>query len=1131
MTLHKPFPSETLQVLYLETVFTRFLGWEEPGADLDVEVDGQSMRLHALAARRGMGVYLCPPINGAIADHATRRRIEAAVRRTVPEHLLGFTGADHGGIRWLYVRREHGTPIVSSETDWCGGQDGEALLESLTALGVIPEEGTTGGDGDVQGGVHAALDIDAAARQLYSRWKQERDALREALGGIPDDDMADSYVTVMLNRLMLLRLVQVTGLLDNDTGYLSMRLDTWRSSSHDGYYRGFLCPLFFRGLAVPADERTAQDRILFGDIPFLGAGIFAPHAVEQRFGDDIQIGDDAFVRLYAFFDEYGWRLDERPICKDREINPDLLGYLLEEHVSQRANGDPSVGEDVTGHIVQTTLLPHLLDRAREIYPKAFAPGNASATGSVWGLLAANPDRYIWPVLRHGHELPLPAAIQAGLNPRTLNSAVGDGPVDTLEARKAWNAPAPAAYGLPRESWRETVRRRLRYDELRRRLAEGEIRDVNDLISGNLDIAQFCQDIVEDCEDPDLLGALWGALTTVSVLDPRCGSGAVLCAAQRLLVPLYEACLDRMASFLEEWDGLDVLPSDQAHMFREVLAEAERCPSRRYYVLKSILLYNLYGVDISQEAVESCRLRLLLKLVAQLDKAERGLPLPDLGRHIQTGNALLGFTSLSEAEEALTLEPAGTYGAQRVMIGVRNGVAEVLREIQGVGGAGRPYALFQSGQMLNGRASAEPRTDLQTRLDGLDARLDAALAHTCGVRPADAGAFGRWKATHKPLHWYTAFFAMIQRGGFDVIISNPPRSAVQRAEVATNYGRFKTRDCRNLSGYCLERSLALLTGTGRLAMIMPLSLTYSSEYASVRRLLLDHSGYLRISNFDSAPDSLFMGDRQSAAGSAEGQRRVSIVTLHRSPAGEARVEASALTRWRSEDRARLMPEMEHTDIRAIACTACFPKVGSGPMQRFLTRWQASGVPLGNLLRQRGKYSITVPRAARHYVTAYELSLSRTQQMVLQFSRIEDAELAFVLLNSNVFYWLWRVYGDAAHVTRANVEMCPVFPCRYDAYRGYAAALREAAPDCIVYGWHGGKRVPYVDFNLRMDVLTQIDRWIIGSVAPDLGLEPIDFIVSKSDSFVSLHVPNAACWPDEYAGLEEESEEHPIDEGAG
>ena len=58
------------------------------------------------------------------------------------------------------------------------------------------------------------------------------------------------------------------------------------------------------------------------------------------------------------------------------------------------------------------------------------------------------------------------------------------------------------------------------------------------------------------------------------------------------------------------------------------------PNRKYFVYKSIILNNLYGVDIMDEAIEICKLRLFLKLAAQvepdLSHANLGIePLPDI----------------------------------------------------------------------------------------------------------------------------------------------------------------------------------------------------------------------------------------------------------------------------------------------------------------------------------------------------------------------------------------------------------------------------------------------------------------------------------------------------------------------
>ena len=93
-------------------------------------------------------------------------------------------------------------------------------------------------------------------------------------------------------------------------------------------------------------------------------------------------------------------------------------------------------------------------------------------------------------------------------------------------------------------------------------------------------------------------------------------------------------------------------------FRRVLDEADGHPSQRYFILKSIVLNNLYGVDIMEEAAEICKLRLFLKLVAQLESYAQIEPLPDIDFNIRAGNTLVGFTSLPDVERAMTVSAMG-----------------------------------------------------------------------------------------------------------------------------------------------------------------------------------------------------------------------------------------------------------------------------------------------------------------------------------------------------------------------------------------------------------------------------------------------------------------------------------------
>ena len=134
------------------------------------------------------------------------------------------------------------------------------------------------------------------------------------------------------------------------------------------------------------------------------------------------------------------------------------------------------------------------------------------------------------------ELDLPAEIAAGIDDRQARM---------LERRNLLEQ-ACDARGL-RPAHRDLARARGPPPALRWRSGRSwppaRSTTINDLITYNLDIRQFAQDVIENCEGPELLRAFWHAIEQVTVLDPTCGSGAFLFAALNILEPLYEACLD------------------------------------------------------------------------------------------------------------------------------------------------------------------------------------------------------------------------------------------------------------------------------------------------------------------------------------------------------------------------------------------------------------------------------------------------------------------------------------------------------------------------------------------------------------------------------------------------------------
>jgi hypothetical protein len=441
--------------------------------------------------------------------------------------------------------------------------------------------------------------------------------------------------------------------------------------------------------------------------------------------------------------------------------------------------------------------------------------------------------------------------------------------DLRKRRKEWSKPAAAEYALPTEIWRETVARRQRYAEVRAKIDSGKIQTINDFITYNLNIRQFAQDVIENTNDPEFLKTFYKALATVTILDPTCGSGAFLFAAMNILEPFYEACIMRMRAFVEDEDrsnssephcGLDPQSPQKNRVFhnkykffREVLENIQSPlhPNLSYFIYKSIILNNLYGVDIMKEAVEIAKLRLFLKLVATVDvdyrKPNLGLePLPDIDFNIRAGNTLVGFATEKELEYTFV-------GA----LDFDNDKEKTKEKCEIVAMAFQRYKEIQlTGQNENYADFKTAKDELNNRLQALNHELNL-LLH----KQASGILYDTWLQTHQPFHWFAEFYEIVHdRSGFDVIIGNPPyvEYSPTKFDYKLKESVFETYPSGNLYSLVFERSKLLLHNNSRIGMIVQISSVSTPSMETMANEIKRNAKNNWLSNYATRPAFLFEG---------------------------------------------------------------------------------------------------------------------------------------------------------------------------------------------------------------------------------------------------------------------------------
>jgi hypothetical protein len=1006
-------------------LFVEELGWDRHNAALPVETSGTSHALKAVAEKRGMVAWVCEaPVGQKIPDRATRKKIEHQVAKTTLEHLIIFIDAKRAEQIWCWARRETGKPAAVIEHFWYASSGNSGFLQKLHGIAFSLDEEADLTLPDVTARARAALNVERVTKRFYDQFKTEHKAFLDFISGITDVADREWYASLMLNRLMFIYFMQRKGFLNGERDYLRARLERCRQEKGQdkfySFYRYFLLRLFHEGLGGKA--RNAELDKLLGRIPYLNGGLFEMHPIEERC-PKIAIPDEAFTRIFAYFDRYQWHLDERPLRNDNEINPDVLGYIFEKYINQKQMGAYYTKEDITEYISKNTVIPFLFDAAKTRCKVAFENPRGP---TIWDHLRDDPDRYIYAAVKHGAERPLPPDIAAGN--------------EDVSARTQWNQKAPADFGLPTEIWREVVARRTHYAQVRAKLAAGEVREINDLITLNLDIRQLAQDVIERCEGPDLLRALWKAIEGVTVLDPTCGSGAFLFAALNILEPLYETCLDRMEAFVADLErsGESRAPK-KFEDFKAILTKVGAHPNARYFVLKSIILNNLFGVDIMEEAVEICKLRLFLKLAAQVnpDPNHENLgiePLPDIDFNIRAGNTLVGYATLAELKKALTskLDFDDALG----------------NTIKSAADLQQTFDSFRARQIQgDGTVPLEDKVTLRRRLAALEGDLNRNLAVETGVKRADESSYKKWLKIHTPFHWFLEFYKIMGQGGFDVIIGNPPYAEIprdiDRPLLRRTFRSALERWSRDEDLYTMvvERSLKLLrSDSGQFGMILPLSVAFSTKrpFLELRKILSAEGTLAAWSHFDRIPSALFGNEVRT---------RCSITLFSRATSSQPHRNATtALQRWNAESRDALFSVLRYAEFDVEMVTRV-PKLGSEVQAKTLEHLSSRRLPLGIELRDPISFSTLSAAAPKFpqpavYVggTAYNWfpawrDIPETTDMNgkpslpartagYRFRTPEEADIVFALLCSSLGYWWWSVASDGFNLKKWLLESFPI-----------------------------------------------------------------------------------------------------------
>lgn len=960
-------------------LFIEELGWDRPISDkINLSFGAEKFEVLPVSSFKGIQVWACPTIPNA----RIQREIDKSLSAISAERLVIFYNSQKQEWRWPMSREASGKGVIRLVNhEHIKKQKTLSLLQRLRLITIDFRQDSPSLI-DMLLKLRKAFDAEQVTKNFYREFSIYQKNLVNSIEGLEKISEKEWYSSLLLNRLMFIYFMQWKGFMDGNQNYLADRLQKIRKlqgpNQFYGFFNDFLLPLFHKGLGA-GTKITVPPEIaaIVGEIPYINGGIFSEHELELK--NEINVPDKSFEQIFQFFDGYQWHLDSRRTGKQNEINPDVLGYVFEQFVNNKEQGAYYTKEDITDYMTSNTLVIQLLKRIQE-----------ECSINLLLPLVQNADRYIWPSLSWGENFQLET--------------------NTLTTSGLLDRKSDPQYGLPGESGWETQERIRNLAVLRNRISNGEITDLSELVSLNIDLELLASDIIDGLDTAEDVLRIWNILSSLKVVDPTCGSGAFLFAALNQFEQLYSVLLD-----VGELHAKSARNNELNALFEEV----KKHPSRQYFILKHTAQKNLFGLDLMREATEIARLRLFLKLISAIDDYDDIEPLPDLEFNIKSGNLLIGITKSDDVMSHISTLDAISF------------VEDINNQVSHLADLWDNFLLSQN---LGHEKAKVAKKMLFQGTAILRSTLDH-LFYESNKSSNSKVSFEEWKETANPFHWFIEFPEVFQSGGFDVVLGNPPYLKKTRVNYETS-GHF-TSDCPDIYAMCMERASLITRQDGVLTMIVMANLVFSERYLKLREYLSKRFVTRYVSGFTKIPAALF-----------EGARVLNVIFIGMNY--QTRLYSAPFRRWIQEYRPHLMQSIKYSKVEdSVDKSLVWPFItsekianslimGKGDLRSEIlgrgiehkvvdgqASWDKSLGNMAPLFYKAVAYNrisafIKVPPVED--LEGYSATTSMLK--VMWFRDETSRDLALTLFLSKWMFAWWAMYGDDNHVTQENLVTFPI-----------------------------------------------------------------------------------------------------------
>ncbi|MBP5496538.1 MAG: Eco57I restriction-modification methylase domain-containing protein [Bacteroidales bacterium] len=332
---------------------------------------------------------------------------------------------------------------------------------------------------------------------------------------------------------------------------------------------------------------------------------------------------------------------------------------------------------------------------------------------------------------------------------------------------------------------------------------------------NVQLSSAIRSFVENHELPGELEPyreiLDRALREVKICDPAIGSGAF-----------------PMGLLNELWrcrEAISLSPVVETQNFASPSMGPSSSTQSRAALKREIIENNIYGVDIERGAIDIARLRFWLSIVVDSEEPQA---LPNFDYKFMQGNSLIesfegvDLSRMMSSEGQHSSLGKGRQKAGANQLGIEFVSTDTKRNLQ--------LMLREYFSLTDHVKKAEARREINDSVKSYIRHQDLRPAAEARLSSLDPSA------NQEFFLWHTWFKDIFDRGGFDIVVGNPPYVVVG---ADGTYSSYKTASCLDLYAFFYERAVNILNKNGILSFITSSLFVKGLKFHTLRKFLQEN----------------------------------------------------------------------------------------------------------------------------------------------------------------------------------------------------------------------------------------------------------------------------------------------------